>query len=80
MAQYPLRATEARLQEALAGAKRDLLQLDSHEWTQGNQDHFDTVVKNAMRRDVWHSIDDMSTYVFAMFHRVNPHEWAPPRC
>eukprot|EP01050_Picozoa_sp_SAG11_P001922 SAG11_NODE_91_length_17102_cov_37.671343_13_plen_115_part_00 len=58
MAQYPLRATETRLRQALADTKRDLLQLDSHEWTQGNHDHFDTVVKVAMRRDVWYSVAD----------------------
>eukprot|EP01050_Picozoa_sp_SAG11_P031504 SAG11_NODE_9816_length_878_cov_3.716303_1_plen_81_part_00 len=78
MAQHSLWVTDARLSQALPDAKRDLLQLDGHAWTQENQDHFDEVVKVAMRREIWYSVEEMSTYIYAMFHRMDPDGWAPP--
>ena len=73
---FPYRVTVARVETARRLAVQDLA-VAGHQWTQEDQDHFDTVVRPAVMTSVWESTADMGHYIFAM-HMPRPDDVDPP--
>ena len=67
MADYSLRATSGRIATALEHAKSELKTRWGYDWTQSNQDHFESHAKPYIQSSIWRGIGDISTYIYAMY-------------
>eukprot|EP01050_Picozoa_sp_SAG11_P011957 SAG11_NODE_1300_length_5261_cov_8.900232_3_plen_100_part_00 len=62
-----LRTTSGRIATALQKAQADLKRRWGYDWSQSDQDHFDSYVKPYIQGGTWSGIDDIATYIYAMY-------------
>jgi hypothetical protein len=62
-----LRTTSGRIATALTKAQADLKSRWGYDWSQSDQDHFDSYVKPYIQGGTWSGIDDIATYIYAMY-------------